>query len=72
MCKTLSDVSAMQLQIQKIFVPLPRTPKETPPLLKLYRNFYRNRMILTGIFTGIDFTDEKKPYKTVGSIWLSM
>ena len=29
-------------------------------------------MILTGIFTGIDFTDEKKPYKTVSSIWLSM
>ena len=29
-------------------------------------------MILTGMITGIDFTDEKKPYKTVSSIWLSM
>ena len=28
-------------------------------------------MILTGMVTGIDFTGEKKPYKTVSSIWLS-
>ncbi len=29
-------------------------------------------MILTGIFTGIGFTDIKKPYKTISSIWLSL
>ena len=29
-------------------------------------------MILTGVFTGIYFTGEKKPYKTVSSIWLSL
>ena len=29
-------------------------------------------MILTGLFTGIYFTGEKKPYKTVSSIWLSL